>query len=185
MAPGDTLRLLTRYRDSPNATPRENRLTAGLAALLTESPELASRVATAWMRERSPHPAAVKVVPQQDCEVGLIDLAVSISEPPTTIWVEAKLDSPLSGENQLTKYRECLQAKGDRLGERYLLLLVPRGHPESRKHPRLRKRSRAEDLGPYVTTWQEHSPRGGCGSAAILTSVTWCKGTTRLTDRQR
>ncbi len=51
MAPGQTIRLLTRYHVGAHKDPRENRLTAALVALLTESNGLARRLAEAWLHD--------------------------------------------------------------------------------------------------------------------------------------
>ena len=158
MAAGDTIRLLTRYEVGAHSDPRENRLTAAVVALLTESPALASRVAQAWIGNGALEgPVAVRMQRPVGGNVGWVDFELVVNAPKRRIvWVEVKLGHRLSGENQLDKYLTRLKQLDAGADERLVLLLAPAQRREIfRDVPSLSQRVDGGDPGAYFFSWQE------------------------------
>lgn len=158
MAAGDTIQLLTRYNVGAHKDPRENRLTAALVALLTESPSLARALAREWVwtDEPAPDEVAVRFQPPVGGNVGWVDFELDVRSPSRTlIWVEVKLGHRLSGANQLKKYEARIRRFGGS-GNRLVLLMAP---AQQRRVfstiPWLSERSDATSVGPYFVAWQE------------------------------
>ena len=84
MVAGDTIRLLTRYNVGAARDPRENRLTAALVALLTESPALATRVARGWVRNDAHSLGRVRLTVQRPVggKVGWVDFELILKGRP-------------------------------------------------------------------------------------------------------
>lgn len=159
MADGDTIRLLGRYYGGAVIDPRENRLTAAVTALLSDSQPLANCVAHGLMRDGTQPPAKTVVTMQRPVggNVGWVDLELDVRRPErTVIWIEAKLGSGLSGETQLDKYRVQLTKFDHAHAEKVVLLLVPaQARGLFANVPPLRERTEPKDLGPYLVTWQD------------------------------
>jgi len=155
---GETIRLLTRYQVGACSDPKENRLTAALVALLTESRDVRIGLAKSWSPPDAAAPQEVRVSMQRPvgANVGWIDFELDVwrAAGRSVFWVEAKLGSDLSGEDQLTKYAEQMQALYPQT-ERCLLLLVPgqRWHTFS-EIPPLGRRKSSEECGPFLVSWQ-------------------------------
>jgi hypothetical protein len=89
VAAGDTIRLLTRHNVGSRKDPRENRLTAAVVALLTDSPLLARCVARKWIQNGAPDPEGVEVRFQRPVggNVGWVDLELDVrGAERTLIW---------------------------------------------------------------------------------------------------
>ena len=176
---GDAIRLLTRYNVGLKTDPRENRLTAALAALLSESQPLARRIIHSWLGETA---TDGKVAPrfQQPVggSVGWVDLQLAVSrQQPKRIWVEAKLGHGLSGESQLDKYVGRIASFGSRDEEQLVLLLVPAQRRSMFPDVRPLSARCGTERGPFVVTWQDlFGVLDGVGSHAIgAPHVNWLR----------
>ena len=155
---GEIIRLLTRYPSGASRDPKENRLTAALAALLTESQDLAAGLAQSWSVPQAEPPEDVRIRMQRPVggHVGWIDLELEVRRPESKVfWVEVKLGHGLSGETQLEKYMGRLTVLYPE-AERCLLLLAP-GHRRQvfNEIPSLRTRRSPDQSGPFFVSWQE------------------------------
>lgn len=125
--------LLTRYPIRVRFDAAENRLTAVLAAALTQAESLrADVIADLWHRtgvlSTSPesHGSAVaihKPVFPPGRDACFLDMELEAAGGGTRIWIEAKLQSPLSGGDQLTKYADALRTQSAQ--HKLLVLLAP------------------------------------------------------------
>src|SRR4051812_31272411 len=157
MADGDTLRLLTRYHVGAWSDPRENRLTAAVVALLDQDRHLAQALAQDWLpgASRADDPVTATIQRAVGGNVGWVDFELEVGRPVTAvIWVEVKLGSKLSGDNQLAKYRERLAAMHPK-AERLVLLLAPNQQRGRFAHVRPLVDRRGRDDGPFLVAWQE------------------------------
>ena len=113
MSESDNLfELLTKWSRRKEKDPLENRLTAVLVAIATKTPALQQELAELAGVELGAgetsgsirmHPSAFDAQ-QRYC--GQPDFELRIGG--VTVWWEAKLDSPESGDDQLIKYERCL-----------------------------------------------------------------------------
>lgn len=157
MDAGDTIKLLTQYNAGAKSNPRENRLTAALVALLSQSGDLGANVAEAWIgRKVAPGEVAIRMQRPVGGRVGWVDLELEVTgSRRALIWVEVKLEHRLSGSDQLRKYRDRLDKWKAGTPERLVLLLAPAQRAE--KFPGiapLSDRAAAGDRGPYFVSWQ-------------------------------
>jgi hypothetical protein len=149
MSESNVIQALTKYAVGSRQDPRENRLTAALATVLDLSPVIARRVLREWGVD-FPARSSVTVSPQRPVPVGFIDL--ELTGGGARVWVEVKLGSPLSGDDQLHKYQRALKQTTGR--PKALLLLVPayqRAHFASLADGY----SPADGPIPRMVTWQE------------------------------
>ena len=137
MSSGETIRLLTQHFVRPMHDPGENRLTAALVALLSQSDVLARRVLKAWVPKASDG-GPIKVCMHRAVgspgghHVGWVDLEILTGDrlrPSVIVWIEVKLGSRLSGPNQLAKYLAGLRAAYP--GARKLVVLLAPAHRRS------------------------------------------------------
>ena len=151
------IELLTRYPVRHRYDAAENRLTAALAAALTRSPKLASGLARTW---RVPASLPVRVNPQAPTRgqrIGFIDLELRFGKPgaQTVVWIEAKLHSPLSKDDQLDRYAADLaRIPAD---HRLLVLLAPAWHRgRFAEVIPIAARDRGDvSIHAYFVSWQE------------------------------
>ncbi len=157
MQAGETIRLLTRYHVGAHNDPRENRLTAAVAALLAGSRGVGLAVARAWLGDESlDGPVDIRVQRPVGGNVGWVDLQLKIgASRPRIVWVEVKLGHRLSGDNQLEKYRTRLGSLDVGATERLVLLLAPaQRRAVFEEYPDLARR-RDQHIGPFFTSWQD------------------------------
>src|SRR4051794_27820257 len=113
--------LLSRYPARNRFDQRENRLTAAVSAALQTSPGLCAHLSAELWRlslRRAPDlPITTKsdwrarfqrAVTHPTRPAWFIDLEIRSRQAGILIWIEAKVDSELSGRNQLSKYAEAL-----------------------------------------------------------------------------
>lgn len=156
MADGDVIDVIGRYQRIGGRDKAEDRLTASLAALLMESPELANRVADHYLAvDWKPELTVVRSQRPIGGDKGWVDLEFDVRKPRRAlIWVEAKLRAR-EGKDQLENYRDAVR-KFDIDGPRRLLLLAPSSRRNS--FNRLKdwpQDDTSRDLEPYFTTWED------------------------------
>ncbi len=157
MGPGELIGLLARYHVGASSDPRENRLTAVFAALLSASPATGRGLARAWFGDERLESPDVRIQRPVGGNVGWVDLELVVRDPKHHIlWIEAKLGAGESGVGQVDKYRDRLAHLGSRATRRRVLLLVPaqRAH-EFPNYERLPDDGKGPDGVPYVVTWQD------------------------------
>jgi hypothetical protein len=129
--PENVVDLLTRYPVRTRFDAQENRMTAAVAAALSQSDGLAGKL-VAQLAERLidgglPTRGPFKVVTQRAVvrpgqAPWLVDLEIVGAGGRMTIWLEAKIASGLSGPDQLTKYADALRS--DKSAVHTLLVLL-------------------------------------------------------------
>lgn len=135
-------------------------LTQALAGTLEMSNGLGSALAASWLERGGCHVPAnlpafdLVIQPQKRLDTGdRVDLALEFQRdggaPEVVIWIEAKLGSDLSGDDQLRKY-------ADRLGDRgHLVFLPPAGYlldPELRPEGLIE--TNWQDLAETIARWR-------------------------------
>ena len=103
---------LEQYSRRLGHDPSENCLTEAFAATLEAAPALALALAQQWSGVELPHDGNVSVTTQRRA-AGLdhVDLELRVGtavSPDVVVWVEVKLGSGLSGEDQLHRYERAL-----------------------------------------------------------------------------
>jgi hypothetical protein len=123
------IELISRYRIGERRDPREDRLTAALVAVLQHSSRLTRTVLTAWnVTSADATPTRVTLQLAVPRAGGWVDAEVLLGAEPSPrarVWIEAKLWSRLSGDDQLERYAKALAARACGPGQRHLLLLAP------------------------------------------------------------
>lgn len=142
--PSNLIEELVRFPIRRGRNEEEDRLTIALAALLRRSDVICRYVAVACVDVLPDGSLEVRTHAPAGSSAGFIDLELRLSNglARTTIWIEAKLESRLSGADQLEKYSLALPKPG------YLVLLAP-----------ARYRSRFADhvgaVGATFLTWEQ------------------------------
>lgn len=128
MGATSVIELLTRYRVSDECDPKENRLTAALAAVLELDTDgtLARKLGSDWLPGLADS-GRVNVWCQRPVPIdldarGFIDLELRFDDG-HVIWVEAKINSGQSGPAQLKNYERALQRLAGDLSR--LIVLAP------------------------------------------------------------
>src|SRR4051794_9327849 len=104
---------MARYPPRLQFNPKENQHTEALAAVLEADPELARKLAGEWLDIKPHHvggPARMRTqVPARGLERVDLELRFGpVGYPDRIVWVEVKVDSDLSSDDQLKRYWKAL-----------------------------------------------------------------------------
>src|SRR4051812_32395077 len=147
---------VAQYVHHPWKDPRENRLSAILAALLERVPGLAERLIDRWLGMRLGGPLRVGF--QEPVGVGTMDLTLQTGpegRPDLLVWLEVKHGSKKSGDDQITKYNNALRRRAG-AAKRLLVLASAEVQPEMYDAV-WHDDPRAHEDDPLLVTWQEVS----------------------------
>jgi len=145
---------LTQFTVRPWMDPREKRLTAAFAAVAEHIPTIAQDLASAWLG--TPVTGDLTVETEKPIDAGFIDLEWVFTvdgERTAVVWIEAKHGSPLSGADQLAKYRRQLRLQPGRVHS--LVLLVPADFDHEGVEALRPQDAKPDDGVPRLVSWQE------------------------------
>jgi hypothetical protein len=152
--------LLTRYPVRYGSDPVENRLTAALVAALHQANGLrAALVESVWETsyfagERPAIGTSWDVTSQKPIGLGrhAVDIELLAVDGTARVWIEAKVKSELSGDEQLDDYARALAGKPER--HKLLVLLAPASR-RTALEPHLTHRAKVPDLAVAFASWSQ------------------------------